>query len=259
MQGLASGLVGVQVPPLLVVSQKSPVVHWVSCVHAAHCVPLQYPLRQSPTTLQPSPSPHGVHEPPQSLPVSLPSWTPSPQLAETHFPLPSQTVPLLSVQVVPCVAFAVVHTLPAQETTAHRVGLSVQSAVATHSTHLPLPSHTAPPPLVHKVSGLAFVGAQTPPTQARTAQVVPVTGQSVAWSQATHLPLLSQTVPLLSLQVVPLPTFDVPHTPAVQVACSHSVVGVGQSSATTQPTQAPWPSQRWPPLVLQGVSEGRSV
>jgi hypothetical protein len=37
------------------------------------------------------------------------------------------------------------------------------------------------------------------------------------------------------------------------------VVGGVQSVANTQPTQLPWPSQRWPVPVLQGVSDWRSL
>jgi hypothetical protein len=261
--GWAVALVGVQVPPLLAVSQKSPEGHWRSVVQAVQTpigVPTQYMLRQSVTSLQCKVSAQGEHDPPQSTSVSSPSCTPSAQCAELHLPIPSQTVPPLSLHDVPLGWSAVVHALDEQETTAQVVVLLVQSLVCRQATQAPLPSHTVPPAELHLVPAAASTGVQAPPTHETGAHVVlAMPEQSLVWRQATHLPLPSHCVPPLSLQVMPEATLVVPQTPSVQVACWQVVMGCVHSAETMQATHLPLPSQWAPPLLVHLVSSGRGV
>jgi hypothetical protein len=112
-----------------------------------------------------------------------------------------------------------------------------------HATHLPLPSHTVPPLSEQVWVAGALVVEQAPPVHTAVEHTVPVDGQSVGERQATHLPMPSQNWPPLSLQPAPIMAFVVPHTPLVQVGDTHVVDDEGHSSATTQPTQVPLPSQ----------------
>ncbi len=134
---------------------------------------LQTPLLQSGPPLHILPSSQaGQVPPPQSVSVSVPSWLPSVHEAFTHLPLPSQTVPLLSLQVVPLEAGVETHMLPVQATLAHAVVLAVQSPVITQATQVPLPSHTAPPLSVQGASMAAGVVAQQSLVQVLVTQAV---------------------------------------------------------------------------------------
>ena len=74
------GSVAVQVPPCWLVSRHEPVAQSVSTAHAVQTSLSQYALAQSRGSLHPVPSLHGAQlAPPQSMPVSSPSWTPSVQ------------------------------------------------------------------------------------------------------------------------------------------------------------------------------------
>jgi hypothetical protein len=88
--------VGVQVPPALLGSQKSPATQSESCAQATHTFPAQTPLSQSPATLQPFAFAHGGHEPPQSTPVSVPSWRWSLHVAGAHTLEMQTSVPVQS-------------------------------------------------------------------------------------------------------------------------------------------------------------------
>ncbi len=65
----------------------------------------QLPLAQSPATLHFCCGPAALHvaphDPPQSMSVSSASNTPSAQCVATHWPMPLQTTPPLSLQAVP--------------------------------------------------------------------------------------------------------------------------------------------------------------
>jgi hypothetical protein len=88
---------------------------------------------QSAATMQLSPSTHGEQvAPPQSTSVSSASFTPSVQCAATHAPLPSQTVPPLSVQALPLAAFVVVHALPVHVLVLQTVPVAAQSDAWLH-------------------------------------------------------------------------------------------------------------------------------
>jgi hypothetical protein len=93
--------------------------------------------------------------------------------------------------------------------------------------------------------------------QVLMAQVVPVAGQSLAIKHATQLPLPSHRVPPWSLHTVPDGIFADTHAFAVQTFVAHDVPVDGQSLAVRHAMQLPFPSQRVPPLALQGVPEAR--
>jgi hypothetical protein len=78
-------------PTQLPLEHCDPDVHELPLPFGAHVPPWQSPLWQSPSTTQPTPLAQrsfcASHcAPPQSLPVSLPSFTPS--MHETHVPGP---------------------------------------------------------------------------------------------------------------------------------------------------------------------------
>jgi hypothetical protein len=140
-----TGFVPTQVPPSFAVAQNEPVAQLPSAAQALQVPALQKPLWQSFVTLHPRPSAHaGQVDPPQSRPVSSASWTPSLQWEAVHVPCPSQTTPLLSVQLVPSGASVIVHELAEHPTTMQAVELLGQSAFVLHATHVPAPSQTVP-------------------------------------------------------------------------------------------------------------------
>jgi hypothetical protein len=156
VHGEACASVAVHVAPFIARSQKCPDAQSVSRVHAAHVPALQSPLTQSVATSQSFPFPHGGHEPPQPMSVSLPSRMPSLQLGATqtfitharpeqsvavlqptHAPSPLQTAPMWSVQAVPATAFVFVHAaLVPHDTAMQTVADAAQSV--TGFVHAPL-------------------------------------------------------------------------------------------------------------------------
>jgi hypothetical protein len=181
---------------------------------------------QSEPTKQFFVSAHGAQvAPPQSTSVSLPSFTPSVQCAATHVPLPSQTVPLLSVQAVPFAAFMVPHALPVHVLVLQTVPVGAQSDGWLHWTQLPLPSHTDPPLSLQVALVAAFSTAQALAVHSADLHFVVGSRQSVAALHATHLPAPSQSLPLLSVQSVFMAALTVPQQPAaLQLSWMHAVV-----------------------------------
>jgi hypothetical protein len=200
-------------------------------------------------------------KPPQSTSVSSASLTPSLQWAETHLPLPSQTVPLLSLQLVPLAAkLAATHALLTQATVAHAVGLAWQSPVDTHGRQAPLPSQTLPPLSEQLVSAAAFITLHTPAEHTGKRHAVPVLGQSLSCTHPTHLPFPSQTVPPLSLHEVPMAALLWPQAPCgLHVGVEQLVPVGGQLAGLRHATQLPLPSHRVPPDVLHMSPAARCV
>jgi hypothetical protein len=133
----------------------------------------------------------------------------------------------------------------------HAVPVAGQSVGATQATHEPAPSQTWPPLVAQALPLTAFTVAQAPAgLQTALAHAVPVAGQSVGATQATHEPAPSQTWPPLVAQALPLTAFTVAQAPAgLQTALAHAVPVAGQSVGATQATHEPVPLQTWPPLV----------
>jgi hypothetical protein len=107
-------------------------------------LPVQILLAQSAGSLHAKLSAHGVQEPPQSLSVSSASFIPSAQCAALHLPAPSQTVPPLSLHVIPFAVSVTTHLLPVQATVAHTVFVGWQSDGTMHCTQVPAPSQSMP-------------------------------------------------------------------------------------------------------------------
>jgi hypothetical protein len=193
-------------------------------------------LWQSAPTRQFLVSAQGPHEPPQSMSVSVPSLTPSVHCAVTQVPLPSHTVPPLSVHVVPFVAFVEPHVcaVASHLATLQSVVSAGQSLAARHATHVPFPSQTFPPLSVQGAELAAFIVPHAFAVHVFLMHAVSCAAQSVAAVQATHLPLPSQTLPLLSVQVVPALLCDVPQQPWPQVFLMQVVVSTGQSPSDWQ-------------------------
>jgi hypothetical protein len=169
-------------------------------------------------------SAHGPQvAPPQSTSVSSASCTPSVQCGATHVPLPSQTVPPLSVQVVPLAAFMVPHVLPVHVLVLQTVPVAPQSDGWLHWTQLPVPSHTDPPLSLQVAPVAASFVAQALAVHSAALHFVVGIGQSVAALHATHLPLPSHSLPLLSVQSVPALALTVPQQPVLlQVSWIHA-------------------------------------
>jgi hypothetical protein len=176
VQATPSAFPGVQVPPFAVVSQKAPVPQSASLVHAAHAMLVQRPLVQSLPAMHVFAFAHRGQAswPPQSTSVSMPSLRPSMHDAATHMPLPSQTVPPLSVHVAPLAAGMVPQQPAAHVATTHLVlggGQSLGEAQAeTPAMHPPpVPASAVlmpplPPVPVLDVADelLALAGAEPP-------------------------------------------------------------------------------------------------
>ena len=115
----------------------------------------------------------------------------------------------------------------------HAVPVAGQSVGATQATHEPVPSQTWPPLVAHALPLTALIVAHSPAgLQVALAQVVPVAGQSVGATQATHEPVPLQTWPPLVEHEFPLAAFTVAHSPAgLQIALMHAVPVAGQSVA----------------------------
>jgi hypothetical protein len=123
----------------------------------------------------------------------------------------------------------------------------LQSASALHTTHEPLPSHTLPPLSEHTVPLLTSLKPQVMFVHVFVLHAVVCAGQSLGCRQPTHLPasqtrlapqsvlvlhwtqvpLLSQSLPLLSVQTAPFAACVVPQQPPVHVAVTHAVAGMG--------------------------------
>lgn len=233
----AFGCLAWQTAPAL---QKLPEAHCVSALQAAQTMLSQKPLTQSPAMRQPWPLAHGPQLPPQSVPVSSASLTLSVQCAETQVPPPSHTTPPLSVHVVPFAALVVTHALATHATVAQSVPVGVQSAVSLHATQVPPPLQTLPPPSEHASPAAVMVGVHVPfASQFGVAHAVPVAGQSLVLTHATHSPFPSQSWPFESLHAVQATALVVVHMPFVHVAVTHSVVGFGQSVPSTHSTHCP--------------------
>jgi hypothetical protein len=186
-------------------------------------------LRQSPGTMHALLSAHGPQVPPQSTSVSPASFTMSVQCCATQLPFPSQTTPPLSVQGVPFIAFCVPQVFPEHVLVLQTVACARQSVAALHWTQVPLPSQILPPLSLQVVVFDALIVPHALPVQVSTLQAVAGAGQSVTATQATQLPLPSQTSPLLLVQVCSALLLVVPQQPLSHVAETQSLAGVGQS------------------------------
>jgi hypothetical protein len=147
-------------------------------------VPLQTLSWQSLPALHFLPSPHRaqVSLPPQSTSVSLPSRTPSAQLAATHRPMPSHTLPVPS-QAMPLLASVGTQAPPALHAgVAQTVPVAGQSSSARQARHLPLPSQSLPPLSEQLVIGAALAVMHAPFEQVAVTHIVPV---AVQW-QSPH-------------------------------------------------------------------------
>jgi hypothetical protein len=282
VQGLPSISAGVQTPLL----QKSPVTQSLSITHATHLSLVQTPLVQSRGSRQSLVLAQDGHEaPPQSTSVSVPSLMPSEQVAATHLlavqaspeaqseavlhptqvPVAVQTLPLLSVHVVPSVASAVPHTFVVQVLVTHFVAWGGQSLPITQATHLPLPLQTVPLLSVHAVSAAAFESTHAFIVQATVTHLVLGCAQSVAALHATQWPLPSQTVPLLSVHAVPAEAFVFVHVMSVpQETVMQTVPVAGQSVVgsvhvppvpvvVVPPVPVPVPVPPAPPILLRST------
>ena len=186
-------------------------------------------LTQSLGTMHALLSAHGPQEPPQSTSVSPASFTMSLQCWATQLPFPSQTTPPLSVQGVPLMAFCVPQVLPEHVLVLQTVVCAGQSVAALHWTQDPLPSQILPPLSLQVVVFGALIVPHALPVHVSTLQTVAGAGQSVTATQATQLPLPSQTLPLLLVQVCSALLLVVPQQPLSHVAETQSLDGVGQS------------------------------
>ena len=199
-------------------------------VGTAQCnVPSQILLVQSVPTLHFLVSAHAPQDaPPQSMSVSSESITPSLQCIATQAPFASQTVPPLSVQVVPFAAFVVPHALPVHVLVLHSVVWAAQSVAMLHATQLPLPLQIFPPLSLQAVVLLAFVVPQALPVHVLVLHSVVCAAQSFGMLHATQLPLPSHTLPFVE-QVAPRLLSAVPQHPTLQVGATQSGVVAVQS------------------------------
>jgi hypothetical protein len=188
-------------------------------------------LLQSAPTRQFRVSAHGPHEPPQSTSVSVPSLRPSVHCAVTQLPLPSHTVPPLSVHVVPFAAFVdpQVCAVASHFAILQSVVSTGQSLAARHATQVPFPSQTLPPLSVQGAELAACMVPHACAVHVLRTHAVCCCAQSVGMVQATHLPFPSQTLPPLSVQVVPALLFNVPQHPWPHVFLTQVVVCAAQS------------------------------
>jgi hypothetical protein len=186
-------------------------------------------LTQSLATMHALWSAQGPQEPPQSTSVSSASFTVSVQCIATQLPLPSQTTPPLSLQAVPLTVFWVPQTSLVHVLDLQTVVCAGQSVAALHWTQVPLPSHVLPPLSVQVVVFGAFMVPHALPLHVSTLQAVVWAGQSMATTQATQLPLPSQTSPLLLVQACSAFLLVVPQQPLSHVAVTQSLDGSGQS------------------------------
>jgi hypothetical protein len=155
-------------------------------------------------------------------------------------------------QVAPVAACVVPQVLVVQVLT-WQVGGAGQSLGALQATQVPIASQTVPPLSVHFVFSGAGVAPHMLVMHTSTMHAEAWGAQSDAVSQATQTPVALQTVPLLSVHVVPAAAFIVPHAPPVQTAVSHSVFEAGQSAALKQAAQVPLPSHTIPPWSVHAV------
>jgi hypothetical protein len=254
-----------QIPPTQLPCAHCPFeAHACPSGRSTHTFPWHTPLAQSLATRHARPVAHVLPSashtaPPQSLSVSLPSFTPS--LHETQVPglLPEQRLFAQSALAAQCRASAHGgHTPPPQS-------LSVSLPFFTRSAHVggwqSVPEHT---PLTQSPATAQcccgevslHVAPHVPPqsTSVSPASLVP----SVQWV-ATHVPLPSQTTPPPSVHAVPFAALVVPHACAVHAAILQAVVGAGQSVVTMQATHAPVPSQSLPPLSVHATPADAGV
>jgi hypothetical protein len=129
----------------------------------------------------------------------------------TQVPVALQTVPPLSLQVVPETAFCVPQTLPVHVSVLQAVPVAPQSVGPLHCTHL--------------LEAVLQTGVEPP--------------QSALVLQPTQVPVALQTVPPLSLQVVPWLASLTPHVMLVHVLVWHSVDWAGQSLGDRHPSHMP--------------------
>ena len=141
---------------------------------AAHLPAVHTPLKQSAGAPQPSPRSQPAHEPPQSTSLSLPFFTPSPQLAAAQAPAS--------------------HTLLAQ------------SALARHSRHCPAPSHL---PRLHGAPASVGPSPHTAASQVAFKHSAGGCGQSLAAMQPGS-PVLLELPLALTMPVLPTPPLLVP-------------------------------------------------
>jgi hypothetical protein len=219
VQGLPSICAAVQTPLL----QKLPAAQSPSTEQAVHTRFLQSPLAQSLSNLQSLVLAQAGQElPPQSTSVSVPSLMSSEQVAATH---------LLAVQASPV----------------------AQSAGVLHPTQAPAAVQTLPLLSMHAVPSDASIIPHTFAVQVLVTHFVGWAEQSLPITQATHLPLPSQTVPLLSVHAVSAAAFESTHAFIVQATVTHLVLGCAQSVAALHATQWPLPSQTVPLLSVHAV------
>jgi hypothetical protein len=225
---------------------------------------------QSLLPAQPTPTAHFLpaasqSAPPQSTPVSLPSFAPSMQETQVPGLDPKQRLFLQSVLFAQCfwsahvlLPLAAEVQLPPQSrsvsvpffTPSVQLGgeqvlavasqiLSRQSVPVVHFKPSAQPRQVGPPQSTSVSSASLMLSAQCP---------------------AVHDPMPSQTLPVPS-QVVPLAALVEPHLCVVvlHVGVAHRVVDFGQSESLTHVTQLPLPSQTAPPLSVHVVVLGASV
>jgi hypothetical protein len=128
---------------------------------------------QSPATMHVFPFAQRAQAPgpPQSTSVSVPSFRPSMHVAATHLPLPSHTVPPLSVHVVPFVAGVVPQQPAVHAASAHVVVGGVQSLAEVHA--FAPPAHPPPVPIPPVPVFIPPVPVLIPPVPALLAVAIP--------------------------------------------------------------------------------------
>jgi hypothetical protein len=132
--------------------------------------------------------------------------------------MPSHSVPLLSVHVVPLPTSSVPHAFWLHVGVAQVVPVAGQSVALTQATHLPFPSQTWPPLSLHDVSTGALVAAQQPAAQVLVTQVVDCTGQSLGAVHGVQLmPVVVVVVVPLLVVPPPVPAGDIAPVPAPPV------------------------------------------
>jgi hypothetical protein len=136
---------------------------------------------------------------------------------------------------VPAAAFDTPQALLVQVLVWQTIVGAGQSLGARQATQVPLPSQSLPPLSVHRAPAVASLTPQVLLVQVLVLQTVPWAGQSLVARQATQVPLPSQTVPPLSIHVVPAVALVVPQQPPVShVSMTHAVVDAAQSAGLVQ-------------------------
>jgi hypothetical protein len=223
------------VPPVQTPSTQSlPTLHFLLSAHAGHVPPPQS-MSVSFPSLNPSVQAAGTHLPlpsqrvppwslqadafmanicPHTFPVQVfvaqtVPVTPQSDGAThaTHFPLPSHTLPPLSLHAVEMAAGVVPHVWFLQVASTHFVVGAMQSAAARQPTQFPLPSHRDPPLSVHIMPDMVLVVPQHPSVHVAIAHVVVDAGQSAG---------IEHAVPASHVGPPPVPIPPVPPVPEAE-------------------------------------------